>query len=345
MGALEAIRKHAGIADSSSIFARTTEHRLSTISFISVGDSCSVPRYVLKRPSDCARHKPWSPLREFDNTRQLHDASSASNIMYVAEPVAFGEDPPFLITRFIPGTSLETIIKSGCRRFATPARRAAAVHACRVFGEWVGEKLRLTTRPASPLEFADYRAFCEERLVEIADFYGKTGERVSKSVSSWLDRLGDSSSLGDCFPMTNEYARQFDCNPQNFILSDDGQLWGIDFDSLRYAHLLVDPCAFKLWLEQMLTNVIYSPTSIRSCWLAFAPHGAKPDTAVLLSYVHTLLADIAWQRNPDRLRAARDSSLARARKHFLASRRFAYLSHLCAHDTADDETSNHLLSL
>ena len=323
--AIDAILRHANLPGACCRIGKGQINRFSATFLVTAVSRTTVRKYFLKLGRDCVRQEPWSPEVEFTNLVSLWKASSRSTVLRVPEPVTFATDPPHLVTTFVSGMSASTIVKTGCTRFASRARRAAAVEACERMGDWVAEKYRLTSVPAKPQEFDTYRSFCTERIEEIRTFYGVTGTAFAEIACRWLERVGAGSLLEGCFPITTVHGRQWDCNPQNFLVTEDGPVCGVDFESVTVDHLPADPCCFRLYLEGMLDNPRYARTALQNCWRAFARQRPEPHRLLVLTYVYVLLADLAWERNPQRRRLHHESLLLKCRRRWRARRRFALL--------------------
>ncbi|UCG16687.1 MAG: hypothetical protein JSV19_01360 [Phycisphaerales bacterium] len=292
---------HAGLGSGAAWrITRAQQSRFSTCVHITVDNRRQTKQYVVKLGGEQERQGVWVPSAEYEGLKTLWDASHGSTMLAVPEPVSFGADPPHVTTVYVSGESALAILKRGCRRWANPRNRLAAIDVCKRMGAWVNEKHRLTVRSASPYMLEEYVQFCRTRVDEIERFCGPSGRRIAHLARVWLDGLAADHPIGRCFPLQEEHVQQMDCTPQNFLLEPDGSLCGLDFDAFRWDSLWVDPCVFWSSLEYMSTNPLYSAQAVSTCWTAFAARLSVPPKLFMASHLKQTLAALAWVRNPDR---------------------------------------------
>lgn len=286
-------------------------------------------RYVAKVPLRDAAHDDWSPQREYEAFVTLCRIREGSRTWRVPEPVGFGVEPRFLVTRYVSGTPMRALAEPGMRLWAGEKDLATAETLCSRAGECLEAMRRGTAgleNNSDPVDDSLLKS-CEARLDEIARFYRQFGvTRLCGTVRGQLNRIYVPALTKCKSLLAYRYGCHGDFSMQNMLVDSEGVITLLDLEGFHFSRVNGDAAAFRFRLEHLRLRLSFSKTRLIRCWQAFCRCSAVSESDRLyltLSYLYKLLALLAWLPNPQRPRS--ESTRTRARNWFWARTRLAWL--------------------
>jgi hypothetical protein len=252
------------------------------------------PRYVLKVDAAGEGHR-WDPQREFDGLTFVHGLFGRDASFGAIEPVAFGQSPRFILTRFAEGRSLRPDFDAAVRR-GRPDAMARAAGAAALAARWLARIRGSAPHPGEGVEPDAYVRFCGERVAEIEAGASRHGRRLHpllSHITRWAHGL-DGECLG---AMSQSHPAHGDLAPQNFHLASDGRFIVLDLEGFGWRPLDIDLANFRMRLEHYAIRGGASRCRAEALWRPFldARDAAGGSPALdLLSYLHKALAHVAW---------------------------------------------------
>ncbi len=271
----------------------------SRLVFFEAGTTSQAAQYAVKLPRTNVQAIGWNAQREYDALVTLREYANGSNWM-VIPPVGVSTDPAFMVTRRVIGTPLRTEAERGMHRWASRKALAQSVAWCeRLAG--CRRDMRAGAEDAPPGEHLTENTmitFCQARLDEVAEHrIGKDAKRLRTNLGAWIDRAVPSAwpAVGHLF--SKLYPCHGDFSFQN-ILVDPGQpMCLVDLEGFKTIPVDIDYAKFRFRFEQQKLLPTFSPARLSRCWERFhrtvcVEQAEEP--YFLLSYMHTLLALLAW---------------------------------------------------
>jgi hypothetical protein len=283
-------------------------HYKTRIVYFTIRTAPVARKYVAKLPLNESDHDTWDPRREYEALVKLSRMSQGSESWRVPEPVGFGLEPRFLVTRYCSGTSMRTLAEPGLRRWSGAGQTATT----RLLFQKAGRSLH-AMRGSTRLRVVG----CEEtaqsillsidaRLRDIDRFYHAWWvPRLLKTLRQRLDRLFYEEWDACASVFQHEYGCHGDYCLQNLLVEEGQPLILLDLEGFRLGRLNDDYATFRFRLERLGLNPLFSEGRILLCWREFHDSLATcegTEVHMLISYLHRLLARLAWLPNPERQR-------------------------------------------
>lgn len=313
------------------LFERTTN--AARLVFVETRHGPGTPaRFVIKLPRRKSGPSAWNPQREFDGLRRL-SACPKTAAWSVTRPIGFGLDPPFLITQFMQAEPLRRRIESGMRRLARRADLAHSANTCELIGRLHAD-MRAVAEPADRDEIileSTMISSCEDRLIEMETFYRSArSRRIRANLNDWIERSVP--------PIWSECESQFalrypthgDLSFENVLCDADGRLCLVDLEGFKMTPVNVDYAKFRFRFEHQCLSPLFSRARVETCWSRFhqaAATGSHSSSYLVLSYLHTLLALLAWAAHPRNRRVGGNLRI-RARSRMWIKQRMKWLQRI-----------------
>lgn len=271
----------------------------SRLVFFETGSRGDATAYAVKLPRTNVGAIGWDARREYDALVAMQRFTNGANWM-VVPPVGVSTDPPFMVTRRVTGSPLRTTAERGMRRWARPGAFHQSLTWCERLGA-CRRDLRAGATDAAPAEALSADAmvsFCHARLDELVrDRGGSDVQRLRTECGAWIDHAvaGTWSAIGDRF--RQRYPCHGDFSFQNVLVAHGKPMCLVDLEGFKSVPVDIDYAKFRFRFEHQRLHPGYSPTRLTRCWERFhRTVCVDPAEApyFLLSYLHTLLALLAW---------------------------------------------------
>jgi hypothetical protein len=261
------------------------KHYKSHIFYVGARGSAA-PLYVVKVDSD-----PYSPAHEqgaLEFATRLLDGTTAESTddLGVVQPLGWGSDPNFLVTRYQPGELAQVIIDRaviGWRR-SRPFEEAHAQ--ARQMARWLGVFRARGAREGGGLDPFSYLDEIRERTSALNA--GNEMDYLLRHVEGYLNRLEEA----DVARMSREYPARGDARPKNFLVGDDGVLYALDMEGFGFGPMEHDISCMHHALEYEGVRTAAAGRRASVVWQVFldeyVEHGSSVSFA-LLGYLYFLL--------------------------------------------------------
>lgn len=318
---------------------REMRHYKTRILYFTIRTGSVARKYVAKLPLSESDHDSWDPRREYEALVSLSRTSHGSDSWRVPEPMGFGVEPRFLVTRYAAGTCMRVLAEPGMRLWAREKDTVTTVVLCRRAGECLRSMRRLTAQRQDPAESVEdsILAFCDARLGEVARFYRPPYvASLCTKVGRQLNRLFAPRLTGCKELLAYHYGWHGDFSLQNFLVDGRSPLTLLDLEGFGFSRLNQDVATFRFRLEHLRLRPTFSNHRLTRCWQAFCEcfGDTEPERAhLMISYAYKLLAHVAWLPNPQRRRS--ESARERVRNRLWARSRFAWLQRFVKADSIE----------
>ena len=210
----------------------------------------------------------------------------------VVQPVGWGRDPRFLVTRYQPGVLTQTAIQRAVLKCFGPRPVEAAQTQMRHIARWLGELRRRGTRDDGGLGPETYRAEMAQRTAALAERTGQSLGELTGVVEGYLSQLGED----DLLRLGRSYPSRGDARPKNFLLGEDGVLYGFDMEGFGSGPMEHDASCLHHSLEN---DGVFPPggrkralTLWQCFWNEYERYGSSR-SFWLLGYLYFLLPRMA----------------------------------------------------
>jgi hypothetical protein len=265
------------------------QHYRSQIFYVGARGSTS-PLYVVKLDSD-----PYSPSHEQEAlefaARLLGETPAESTAgLGAVQPLGWGTDPNFLVTRYQAGELAQTIIDRAVIGWRRPRPVEEAHAQARQMARWLGEFRARGARAGGGLDPSAYLDEIRERTRAVKSVLDADDEmdRQLRHVERYLKQLGDE----DIARMSREYPNRGDARPKNFLVGDGGVLYALDMEGFGFGPMEHDISCMHHAFEYdgIRTAAAGRRASVlwQTFWNEYVQHGSSASFA-LLGYLYFLL--------------------------------------------------------
>jgi|GEM_PF-4149740 len=324
----------AGAKPASATVRRNLRHYKSQQIYVSADGSGTVSHVAKLEWSR------WDPAREYGGLRFVEAAVSGDPGLGALHPVACSATPPLLLTRFQEGAEARACFDRAVWWPSSRRGLAEARHCVTGMAHWLAVLRRAGKRPAAGLSTERLQREIRERCGEIEAFLGAGG--VAKHACTVVALLLESASEQDLHRLSDAFPTHGDLAPQNFLITPGGRLVGLDLEGFRFSPGNPDLYALRTRFEHYALWSPWTRSHATLLWRAFleaysAEIGREESSAFfLLSYLHKILAQLAWQRHPDHLaREPHMGRLHRIRVKLWIRSRLQWLGDLCGDPRRD----------
>lgn len=206
------------------------------------------------------------------------------------EPVGWGLDPGFLVTRYQHGELVHRTIDRAVTGWNARRSLEGACAEARHMARWLGVFRTRGTRSSGGLTPAAYLEEMQGRAAEVGSLTASDPAMTDliRVVESHLERLDDA----DVARMSREYPSRGDARPKNFLMGVDGVLYALDMEGFGYGPMEHDISCMHHALEYdgVRTRAAARRAAVvwRAFWDEYARHGGSAPFA-LLGYLYFLL--------------------------------------------------------
>lgn len=260
-------------------------------------------RYVVKTPASSYRASNWDPERELSALKQLAQLAPRSREFGVIDGIAFGSCPPYLVTRYIEGRTLTSLMLDAS------VDQAVANHAARASGRWVAAMQDVHVAEGGGLTPDEFIESCRNSIDQIL-----RSRRVDLNMTHIMKRVVKAVSDADESTMRHlgaAFLSHGDYVPDNILVDRKGCIYPLDPEGFGYAPLQRDLLRFRLCLQRLIGRRPWRRDALQSCWHELlAGYGAAGgnNRAAALAYCNYVLLRLGWwcqrpSRIPRNLRA------------------------------------------
>lgn len=207
------------------------------------------------------------------------------------EPIGYGMEPRFLVTRYQPGTSVCPIFHAALLGFRRGRHFELACELAEAMALWLAALRDAEVRDGEGLSIEDYLASCRARIEEIARL-----DATASSLARKVERLAANISTADRQHLGCAYPYHGDLLPHNLLRDASGVLYTLDLDGFGFGPLDHDLAAARMCFEQFREAGVFGGWRHLAIWQRFLDMylaaGSSPAFA-LLCYLHGLLARMA----------------------------------------------------
>jgi hypothetical protein len=264
-------------------------HYKSAIYFIGLGAS-EPPSYVVKL--DAGEYDPKHEAESLELAAELLGSceSSSETGLGVVRPVGWGTDPRFLVTRFQSGELAQEAIDRAVLAWRGPRPLAEAHSHARLLGRWLGELRSRGMRPGGGFTPSEYLDAMRERAGISSALLGAGKEMLQ--LLGRVERLLEQLAEEDVARMAQQYPNRGDARPKNFLVGDDGVLYGFDMEGFGFGPMEHDVSCLHHALEYDGVLLPGARRRASALWTSFLDeylaHGSS-GPFVLLGYLYFLL--------------------------------------------------------
>ena len=336
----------AGVPKDSLRILRVDTHYKSVQAYVATPAEAPAPSHVIK-----IQTQGWDPGREYEGLRFAAGAFAASDIpgprrLGVVRALGYGLNPKFLATCYQPGRVVRSKFDEAIRRWRKPKARMEAARHARAIARWLLTFRSAGARATGGLTPEDYLAFCHDRIAEITRYL--RGGDPTAVARACLERHLRSICLSDRERMACIYPQHGDLAPQNFLVDEDDAIYAFDLENFAHAPMDTDLAWFRIRLERYALWAPFARAKATSLWQEFwnvYTQCGNSQPFGLWSYLHTLLAHLAWVKNPENpgTPGLNRRFTTRARDHLWIRSRLRWLGRLSGDTTSDCNYFRHEL--
>jgi hypothetical protein len=268
---------------------KNARHYKSQIFYIGAQGS-TTPLYVVKLDSP-----PYSPEHEqhaLEFAAKLLGEISADSTtgLGVVQPLGWGIDPNFLVTRYQPGELAQTIVDRAVTGWRRPRPLEEAHARAKQMARWLGVFRARAARAEGGLEPSAYLEEIRERAgaLKSALSAGDEMDHLLECVESYMNRLADA----DIARMSRQYPNRGDARPKNFLVGDDSVLYALDMEGFGFGPMEHDISCMHHAFEYDGVRTAAAGRRASALWQSFwdeyAEHGSS-EAFALLGYLYFLL--------------------------------------------------------
>jgi len=254
-------------------------------------EGCSTPNHVIK----------VDVSEEYDPKHELEALELAASVLGspvgapdlrlgVVQPIGFGTDPGFLVTRFQPGGLAQTAIDASVLGWRRPRPLDDARSHARSIARWLATFRSRAPSADGGFEPADYIEKIRYMAGQIRSRLGAAAEMDSLVLNA--ERYAGQMSDDDRTRMLRTHPNRGDARPKNFLVAPDGMVCAFDMEGFGYGPLEHDLSCMHHSLEYDGVRSPAAATRASMLWTEFwdeyMARGNAP-TLALLGYLHFLL--------------------------------------------------------
>ena len=264
--------------------------RGSIIAVVGAANDDGGKRYVVKTPATASRAAKWNPEREFAALQQLSEVAPQSREFGIVEGIGVGSSPPHLVTRFVDGVTLTSLM------LKSSSDQDFILNAARSSGRWAAamqESHAAEGEGVTPDAFVSSCRECVDQILQSGRL-DLDGARIIETVAKAVSRADEPAlaRIGSAFPSHGDYV------PDNILVDRTGCIYPFDPEGFGYAPLDRDLMRFKFWMQRLIGRRHRRRASLQSYWHAVCAGyvaGGGNEYAASLSYLHYVLHRLAWR--------------------------------------------------